>query len=381
MHAREDNPELIRARELNIPIYSFPEFIFEQSRNKQRIVITGSHGKSTITSMIMHVLSYHNRDFDFAVGAEVPGFNRTVHISNAPVIVIEGDEYLSSAIDREPKFLKYHHHIALISGVSWDHINVFPTEAEYIEQFEKLADITPKAGSLVYCEEDALARKIGEIKRDDVTPLPYGTPSYEVKDGQTILLHGDKKIPLMVFGKHNLQNIMGAKQVLSRVGITEDMFHEAIGSFEGAGRRLEKVAANGDSIVFRDYAHAPSKVKATIEAVREQYPGRKIIASLELHTFSSLTASFLPNYRDSMAKADHAFVYYNPKTIQHKKLPALDPDEVQNAFGGGNIRVFTSQHDLIEAIRAIDSAKKIILMMSSGTFDALNMDQVSALIA
>ncbi|MEJ2003752.1 MAG: Mur ligase family protein [Cyclobacteriaceae bacterium] len=381
MHAREDNPELLRAQELNIPIYSFPEFIYKQSKNKQRIVITGSHGKSTITAMIMHVLAYHDRIFDYAVGAEVGGFDRTVRLSDAPVIIIEGDEYLSSPIDREPKFLKYHHHIALISGIAWDHINVFPTEAEYIEQFEKLADHTPKAGSLAYCTEDPVARKIGEKEREDVMPLPYETPSFEVKDGQTTLIHSEGKVPLKIFGKHNLQNLMGAKQVLSRIGITEPMFHEAIGTFEGAGRRLEKVASNGKSIVFRDYAHAPSKVRATINAVREQYPGRKISACLELHTFSSLTEAFLPQYKETMKSADEAFVYFNPKTLEHKKLPELDPEKIKQAFGGNNVKVFTDKKALLEALQAGDSSDRIILLMSSGTFDALDMDKVSGLIA
>ncbi len=381
MHAREDNPELSRARELNIPIYSFPEFIYQQSLNKQRIVITGSHGKSTITAMIMHVLSYHNRVFDYAVGAEVPGFHRTVRLTEAPVIIIEGDEYLSSAIDREPKFLKYQHHIALISGIAWDHINVFPTEAEYIEQFENLADRTPKAGSLAYNEEDPATRAIGEKEREDVMRLPYGTPSFEVINGETTLIHPEGKVKLRVFGKHNLQNIMGAKQVLSRIGITEPMFYEAIGSFEGAGRRLEEVASNGKSIIFRDYAHAPSKARATIDAVREQYPGRSITACLELHTFSSLNEEFLPQYKSTMDNADHAFVYFNPKTIEHKKLPALDPATVKAAFGNDKVRIFTDKNDLLEALQHEDPSNRIILLMSSGTFDALDMEKVSGLIA
>jgi len=381
MHAREDNPELARAREFEIPIFSFPEFIHRQSLDKQRIVVTGSHGKSTITAMMMHVLAYHKRKFDFAVGAEVNGFDRTVRLSDAPIIVIEGDEYLSSPIDREPKFLKYHHHIALISGIAWDHINVFPTEDLYISQFEKLADRTPKAGSLAYCEEDPVARSIGEKQREDVTPLPYGKPSFEVKDGKTILVHANGKVPLKVFGKHNLQNLMGAKQVLGRIGITESMFFEAIGSFEGAGRRLEKVASNGNSIVFRDYAHAPSKVKATIDAVREQFPGRKITACLELHTFSSLTAEFLPHYRSTMDSADHAFVYFNPHTLAHKKLPPLDPESIKRAFGGNHIQIFTEKDQLLDALGSDAGTERIILLMSSGTFDALDMEQVSGLIA
>ena len=381
MHARSDNPELLRAQELGIRIYSFPEFIYEQSRNKQRIVITGSHGKSTITAMIMHVLSFHNRKFDYAVGAEVAGFPTTVRLSDAPIIVIEGDEYLSSPIDREPKFLKYHHHIALISGIAWDHINVFPTEAEYIGQFEKLADRTPKAGSLAYCEEDPIARKIGETERPDVTPLPYGTPDYEVIDGVTTLIHAGGRTALKIFGKHNLQNIMGARQVLSRVGVTDEMFYEAIASFEGAGKRLEVIAENGKSVVYRDYAHAPSKVRATIDAVHEQFPGRKITACLELHTFSSLMPSFLPRYRDSMAKAHHALGYFNPKTIAHKKLDPLNPETVQQAFGNGNIEVLTDREALMDKIADYSGDDRVILLMSSGTFDRLDLEQVAALIA
>ncbi len=380
MHARKDNPELIRAQELNIPVYSFPEFIYEQAKNKQRIVITGSHGKSTITSMIMHVLAFHNRSFDYAVGAEVPGFHTTVRLSNAPIIVIEGDEYLSSAIDREPKFLKYHHHIGLISGISWDHINVFPTEAEYIHQFERLADLTPKAGSLAYCEEDSLTKKIGEKDRDDVTKLPYGTPSYEVIDGKTILVHPEGRVTLNIFGKHNLQNLMGAKEVLSRVGISDAMFYEAIGSFEGASRRLEVLSENGNSIIFRDYAHAPSKVRATINAVKEQYPGRKIIACLELHTFSSLTSSFLPNYKGAMDSADAAMVYFNPKTLEHKRLPALEPAAIEAAFDKPGLQVFTDQAAMLSALNN-GSTDQIVLLMSSGTFDNMDMQKVADLIS
>ncbi|MCA6073368.1 UDP-N-acetylmuramate--L-alanine ligase [Fulvivirga sedimenti] len=380
MHARSDNPELKRAQELNIPVYSFPEFIYEQSKNKQRIVITGSHGKSTITSMIMHILAFHNRSFDYAVGAEVPGFPTTVRLSNAPIIVIEGDEYLSSAIDREPKFLKYQHHITLISGISWDHINVFPTEAEYINQFEKLADLTPKAGSLAYCEEDPVAKKIGEVDRDDVTRLPYGTPSYEVKDGKTILIHPGGRVELRIFGKHNLQNLMGAKEVLSRVGISEEMFYEAIGSFEGASRRLEMLAENGNSIIFRDYAHAPSKVRATINAVKEQYPGRKIRACLELHTFSSLTSSFLPHYKGTMDGADEAMVYFNPKTLEHKRLPVLEPSAITKSFDTEGLRVFTDQTELLDALDN-GTSDQIILLMSSGTFDNMDMHSVANLIS
>ena len=374
MHAREDNPELMKAKELNIPIYSFPEYIYRESENKQRIVITGSHGKSTITSMIMHVLKYHNRKFDYAVGAEVEGFPTTVKLSDAPVIIIEGDEYLSSPIDRTPKFLKYQHHIVLISGIAWDHINVFPTEEEYIRQFELLADQTPKAGSIIYFEEDPVVNRIGSEDRTDVLAIPYGTPQAEIHNEITYLKNGKEKIQLNIFGTHNLQNLMGAMQVLSRLRITDEMFYEAIASFKGASKRLEVVAEKDGTRIYRDYAHAPSKVRASISAVANQHPEKDLVACLELHTFSSLTESFLPYYNGTLDEADVPIVYFNPGTLAHKRLPELDAEKVRDAFKNDNIQVFTDREALTAFLTEQSWKNKNLLLMSSGTFDGMDLE-------
>lgn len=376
MHARENNTELAAAREQDIPVYSFPEYIHRLSENKQRIVITGSHGKSTITSMIMHVLAYHKRKFDYAVGAEVPGFPTTVQFSDAPVIIIEGDEYLSSPIDREPKFLKYKHHIALISGIAWDHINVFPTEEGYIEQFEKLADQTPKAGSLIYFTEDPVVNRIGSKERLDVLAVPYETPDSVIKDGVTYLKEGNNEIKVDVFGQHNLQNMMGAMRILNRMRITDEMFYEAISSFKGAAKRLELLGKENGTHLYRDYAHAPSKVRASISAVKRQHEGKELVACLELHTFSSLTESFLPQYAGAMDHADIPVVYFNPKTLEHKDLPPLDASKIQQAFENPNVKVFSDREELVQFLESLDWSSKNLLMMSSGTFDKLNLDSL-----
>ena len=284
MHAHEDNPELARAQELNLSILSFPEFILHQAKHKQRIVVAGSHGKTTITSMIMHVLKFHKRKFDYVVGAKVKGFDETVKLSDAPVIIIEGDEYLSSRVDPTPKFLHYHHHIGLISGIAWDHVNVFPTEEEYVHQFDLFADATPKGGSLAYNDEDELAPAIGSKERADVLPIPYTTHQHEIIDGVTYLIDGDKRIKLKIFGKHNLLNLSGAKAILTRLSITKDNFYDAIKSFELPSLRLNVIKSSNNHTIFRDYAHAPSKVEATAIAVKSQFPDRDLVGVFELHT-------------------------------------------------------------------------------------------------
>lgn len=380
MHARVDNPELLKAQELGMKIFSFPEYIYEQSKEKQRIVIAGSHGKTSITATIMHVLQYFNRKFDYAVGAQLNGFENMVKLSDAPIIIIEGDEYLSSPIDRTPKFLKYHHHIGLISGISWDHINVFPTEEEYVKQFEKFADQTPKAGSLAYFENDPMSVMLGTKERDDRVILPYDTHPHTIENSKTFLSVDKQSYPLKVFGRHNMQNINGAKAVLSRIGISEEQFYEAIQSFEGASRRMEKVGGNEVTSIYRDYAHSPSKVQATTLAVKEQYPERELVACLELHTFSSLNKDFLTQYNGTMKYANTPVVYYNPATVAHKQLPEISKDDIKKNFGTPNLEVFDKKEDLMAFLEAQKWSNKNLIMMSSGNFNDINIETLASAI-
>lgn len=372
MHAREDNPELKKAQELGLKIYSFPDYIYEQSIDKQRIVIAGSHGKTTITSIIMHVLKYHDRKFDYAVGARIAGFDEMVQLSDAPIIIIEGDEYLSSPIDKTPKFLKYHHHIGLISGVSWDHINVFPTEEDYVKQFDLFADATPKAGSLIYSEDDSLGTVIGAKGREDVNEIAYKTHPYIIENGTTYLTYGNESIPVKLFGKHNLQNISGALAVLQRIGITTDMFYSAIQSFSGADKRLELIGDKNGIALYKDYAHAPSKVKATTLAVKEQYPARDLVACLELHTFSSLNKEFLDQYKGTMKYSNIPVIYYSPATIEKKRLEPISKEDIKKSFGGKDIRVFDDRDEMIDFLKGLDWRNKNLLLMTSGTFNGLD---------
>ena len=376
MHAHEDNAELVRAQELNLTIMSFPEFIYSQSKNKQRLVVAGSHGKTTITSMIMHVLKFHNRAFDYVVGAKVPGFAETVKLSDAPVIIIEGDEYLSSRIDPTPKFLRYHHHIGLISGIAWDHVNVFPTEDDYVRQFDLFADNSPKAGSLVYNDEDALAPVIGSKERDDVRRLPYTTHPHEIVDGITYLIDGEERVKLKIFGKHNLLNLSGAKEVLKRLSITQDNFYDAIKSFQLPALRLNVVKSNSISTIFRDYAHAPSKVEATAIAVKSQFPDRDLVGVYELHTYSSLNKDFLNRYADTLKYCNEAIVYYNPEVIAQKKLTAFEPQDVIDAFKHPHLRVYNDVAELENDLKAIELTGKNVLLMSSANFGGLNINKL-----
>ena len=375
MHAKDDNPELIKAKKLKVPILSYPDFIRSQSENKQRIVIAGSHGKTTITGMIIHVLKYFNRSFDYLIGAKINGLENTIQLSDAPVIIIEGDEYFTSPLDQVPKFLKYDHHIALISGTSWDHINVYPTLDSYVGQFEKLADNTPKAGSLVFCEHDKMTYVIGNKEREDVKAIPYKTPDYKVKDGK-YLLNGD--IPLKVFGKHNMQNIEGARKLLEIIGIKEEQFNEAIQSFEGAQKRNNLVKSNDSSSVYTDFAHSPSKLKATVEALKELHPKRKLTACFELHTFSSLNKEFLPHYQGKFDAADEAIVYFNKKTLEEKNyLKTISEEDIKSSFQRKDILVFTEMEKLKDHLIAQNWDQKDLLFMSSGNFDGLDISEVA----
>lgn len=374
MHARKDNPELLKAQSLGIRIYSFPEYIYEHSRNKQRVVIAGSHGKTTITAMVIHCLNHFGRDFDYVIGARVKGVEHTVKLSDAPIIIIEGDEYLSSALDPTPKFLRYQHHIGLITGVAWDHINVFAEEEEYLKQFDRFADETPKGGTLIYCEQDSLALIIGKKDRADVQAISYKNHSHTSDGtGRFYINNGKEKYPVKVFGSHNFQNISGAKEVLKKLGVTPEMFFEAIQSFEGAAGRLEKLAESKTSTVYKDFAHAPSKVKATVKAVKEMFPTRELVACLELHSYSSLTKRFLPQYKDSMKAATSAIIMIDPAKLKAKGLDEITEADLRKAFNSSSLVLFTVPEQLRDYLVSQKWQNKNLLMMSSGTFGGLDL--------
>ncbi|MCF8258612.1 MAG: peptidoglycan synthetase [Flavobacteriales bacterium] len=382
MHARADNPELLKAQEMKLRIYSYPEFIYEQCRDKKRVVIGGSHGKTSITAMVLHVLSYHKVDCDYMVGAQLEGFDTMVRLTNeAKIVVLEGDEYLSSPIDRRPKFHLYKPHIALISGIAWDHVNVFPTFENYVDQFGMFIDLIEKDGTLIYCIEDEEVRQLADECQGHITKLPYGVPSHFTEDGKTYLLTDVGKVPLKIFGNHNLMNLTGARLVCGSLGITNAQFYEAIQSFKGAANRLELVAENGRVSVFKDFAHSPSKLKATVQAVKQQFPDRKLTACMELHTFSSLTAEFLKEYAGSMDAADEAIVYFNPHTLKHKKLPELDKKDVKKAFARKDLEVYTDSADLRKHLLSQKWRKRNLLMMSSGTFDGIDVAKLGKKVA
>lgn len=376
MHARADNSELIKALELGLKVYSYPEYIYEQTKEKTRVVIGGSHGKTTITAMILHVLNYHKIDTDYMVGAQLEGFDTMVKLTKeAKIAVLEGDEYLSSPIDIRPKFHLYKPDIALLSGIAWDHINVFPTFENYVEQFKIFVDLIEKEGSLVYCEDDREVKRVCENARKNIKKIPYSVPKYAIESGITYL-KSKTKIPLQIFGEHNLMNLNGARLVCNQLDVTDEMFYEAITSFKGAAKRLELVAKNEHTVVYKDFAHSPSKLKATTAALKLQYPNRRLVACMELHTFSSLNENFLEEYKGSMTTADEAIVYFNPHTIAHKKLKPITEEQVKKAFGGNNIKVFTSSEELLQMLKARDWKDKNLLMMSSGTFDGIDLKKL-----
>ena len=377
MHARADNPELIRARELGVPVYSYPEYLYEQSRSKRRFVIGGSHGKTSITAMVLHVLNACNVDCDYMVGSQLEGFERMVKLTEeAPIIVLEGDEYLSSPIDRRPKFHLYQADVALLSGIAWDHVNVFPTFENYVEQFRIFINRIPKDGILVYCSADPEVQRLANEPSPVQHKIPYAVPAYRIDDGVTRLLTDRGEFPLQVFGKHNLMNIEGARLLCREAGVSDDQFYTSIRSFKGAARRLELVKREPGKVVYRDFAHSPSKLKATIGAVREQFSGWNLIACMELHTFSSLNAQFLEEYNGSMEEADMPFVYFNPHTIAHKKLEPITEAQICRAFGTDRLQAFSDPASLLSAVQSSISDKTVILMMSSGTFDGVRFDQL-----
>ena len=379
MHAKADNPELVRARELGIPVYSYPEFLYEQSKHKTRVVIGGSHGKTTITSMILHVMNYWDKPVDFMVGAQLEGFDRMVHLTDEnEFILLEGDEYLSSALDRRPKFHLYHPNIALLSGIAWDHINVFPTFDSYREQFRIFLESIVPGGSITYNAEDEQVRRLVESLEAPVRKFPYRTPKYLVADGQTLLETPEGNLPLQVFGHHNLNNLAGAKWICQQMGIDEADFYEAMASFKGASKRLELLGRGGNSRIFKDFAHSPSKVEATTRAVREQYPGHRLVACLELHTYSSLNSDFLKEYRDSLDAADQAMVFYIPESLDIKKLDPLEPSDIKSAFGREDLKVFNETSALQQFLQTIPMEDTVLLLMSSGNYGGLDLDDLIA---
>ncbi len=384
MHARADNPELKSAVDMGLRVYSYPEYIYEQSQNKTRVVIAGSHGKTSITAMILHVmrLAGKEKETDYMVGAQLEGFDTMVKITDeASVIVLEGDEYLSSPVDRRPKFHLYKADIALLSGIAWDHINVFPAYEDYVKQFRIFAEQIPSSGMLIYCGSDPEVKKVAESGSVKAGKISYGIPEHTIENGISYLLpQGNNslaKVPLSVFGNHNLMNIEGARLVCSKLGVGDKVFYDAITSFKGASRRLELVGRNDNAAMFRDFAHSPSKLKATTEAVKMQFPGRKLVACMELHTFSSLNENFLKEYNGSMAAADVAIVYFNPHTLEHKKLKPITASAVAQSFGGGNVLVYMDSTKLTEDLKAMEWKDKVLLMMSSGNFDGIDFKQLS----
>ena len=379
MHARADNPELIKAKELGLKIYSYPEYIYESTKDKTRIVIGGSHGKTTITAMILHVMHYHHIETDFLVGAQLTGFETMVNLTKtSKYAVIEGDEYLASPIDRRPKFHLYKPNIAVLSGIAWDHINVFPTFENYIEQFKIFINLIEPNGNLIYCSNDKVLEEVcSSSSNTNISKWPYSIPNHEIINGLTYLIDNDIKYPLQIFGNHNLMNLTAAKLACNQMGINNQLFYEAIQSFTGAAKRLELVFKTGTFNFYKDFAHSPSKLKATTDAVKQQFPERKIIACMELHTFSSLTEDFLNEYKNSMNLADEAIVYYNPHTISHKKLKEISSEQVHTCFNRKDLIVFTKSEELTNYIKTKNFNNSVLLMMSSGNFDGVDFTMLA----
>lgn len=380
MHARADNPELIKAKELGLKIYSYPEYIYEATKEKTRIVVGGSHGKTTITAMILHAMKQCGIETDFMVGAQLEGFSTMVRFSNtSKYAVIEGDEYLASPIDRRPKFHLYKPNIAIISGIAWDHINVFPTFDMYVDQFRQFIQLVEPGGQLIYCSEDKVLDNLcAETFRNGISKTAYSVPHHEISNGITSIIANGKKYSLQIFGNHNLMNLNGARLVCNKAGINDAQFFEAMQSFKGAAKRLELVYKNEQFSFYKDFAHSPSKLKATTDAVKQQFSNRKIVACMELHTFSSLTEEFLNEYRDSMNLADEAIVYFNPHTIAHKKLKEITTDQVLKSFNRPDLRVYTKSNDVTDYLKSIDWHNKVLLMMSSGNFDGVDFNTLAS---
>jgi len=380
MHAKADNKELLKAQDLGLKIYSYPEFLYEQSKFKTRVVIGGSHGKTTITSMILHVLHYFDKEADYMVGAQLEGFDVMVKLTDEnDFIILEGDEYLSSPIDSRPKFHLYKPNIALLSGIAWDHINVFPTWDIYVEQFKIFTDSIIKGGSITYNIEDAEVKKVVENSENTIRKFPYQTPDYIVENGITILETDEGSMPIEIFGKHNLNNLAGAKWICQQIGIDENDFYEAISTFQGASKRLEKIAETDNAIAYKDFAHSPSKVLATTNALKNQYPDRELIACLELHTYSSLNPEFLNQYKGTLAAADIAVVFYSPRAVEIKKLQAISQQQIMDAFQSEDLVVYTNPSEFKDFLFSQKFSNTSLLLMSSGNYGGLNFDELKQL--
>ena len=380
MHAKQDNPELLKAQELGLKIYSYPEFLYEQSKNKTRVVIGGSHGKTTITSMILHVMNYHNIDVDYMVGAQLEGFDTMVRLTeDNEFIVLEGDEYLSSPTDLRPKFHLYQPNIALISGIAWDHINVFPTFDNYVDQFKIFVEKITNGGILVYNEEDPTVKQVAEEATNPIRKMAYATPTYTVANGITYLETPEGDMPIEVFGAHNLNNLAGAKWICQNMGVDEADFYEAIASFKGASKRLEKIAQGPTSVAYKDFAHSPSKVSATTTAVKNQYPNRTLVACLELHTYSSLNAEFLQQYQGALDQADVAVVFYSPEAVKIKRLEEVTYQQIEEAFSRKDLKIYTNPADFKEFLFSQNLTESTLLLMSSGNYGGLNFDEIKTL--
>ena len=378
MHAREDNPELLKAKELGIKIYSYPEFLYEQSKNKTRIVVGGSHGKTTITAMIIHVLQHLNIHCDYMVGAQLEGFDVMVKLSDeAEIMVIEGDEYLTSPIDRRPKFHVYQPTIGIISGIAWDHINVFPTFDMYVEQFKIFAEMIPENGRYIYCKEDGVLQEMSETANICAQKMEYGVHPHHIIDGVTFLQTSMGEIPLQIFGKHNLTNINAARLACQALGVSDEQFYYAIQTFKGASNRLELLRKNETCAIFKDFAHSPSKLKATVEALKAQFPHRKLVACMELHTFSSLTEKFLEQYAGAMDRADVGIIFFSPETVAHKKLPPITSEMIFNAFQRSDLEVYHTAKQLEERILEMPCTDTVFAFMSSGNFGGVDLRELA----
>lgn len=376
MHARADNPELQRAQELGLKIYSFPEYIYQESLQKTRVVIGGSHGKTTTTAMIMHVLKARQRAFDYLVGARLEGFAQSVNVTDAPLIICEGDEYPASVVEKRPKFHFLHPHIAVITGIAWDHINVFPTFDIYLEQFAIFIRQMKPGQTLIYNNSDEILRNLVAAEGSHLKLVPYNLPIHIIKDGITRVYFDEGFSDLQVFGAHNLLNMHAAKLVCNELGVSDEEFLEAIAGFTGAAKRLELIGRNDHCAIYRDFAHAPSKVKATIEALKQQHPSRRLIAVLELHTYSSLNAGFMDQYHGAMAPADAAVVFYSKHALEIKRMPDLEPQQIRQGFDRDDLHVFSSRAQLEQFLDAQDYSNTNLLMMSSGDYEGMDVNSL-----
>ncbi len=377
MHAHADNPEMIKAQELGLKIYSYPEYLYEQSKEKTRVVIAGSHGKTTITSMVLHVLNYHDKEVDYMVGAQLEGFDVMVQLTEEnDFMVMEGDEYLSSTLDRRPKILLYQPNIALISGIAWDHVNVFPTFENYVEQFRLFVESIIEGGVLIYNEEDEELKKIVDATEKAIKKFPYKVPEHFIDNGITYLNTFEGPIPLEIFGDHNLSNLEGARLICNQLGIMDDDFYEAIQSFKGASKRLELIRRTPEFVAYKDFAHAPSKVVSTTNAMKNQFPDKEIIACLELHTYSSLNPKFLTEYEGALEKADHKIVYYNPEALKIKRMEPITAEDIKTSFADDEIEVFTNSDELQMHLEKMDRKNKVFLMMSSANFGGIDLNKL-----